>query len=261
MNTEQSHGGIASMKRSSIVTLSLLAAFAAVLVAGPAVRAEDATPKPEKPAKAAKAAKSAKGAHDAAASDKAIAAIDAQIAAAKVDKSAAGWKQHLPQPRVVTFDPAKKYYAHMTTNVGTMTIEFKPKVAPMHVTNFIYLARLGFYDGLKFHRVMKGFMAQGGDPAGNGSGGPGYQFSGEFSPSAKHDQVGVVSTANAGPDTDGSQFFIMFKAYPTLDMKYSIFGQVVEGLETVKKLEDAGNPGDGPPTQPLHITSVTIEAK
>jgi cyclophilin family peptidyl-prolyl cis-trans isomerase len=243
------------MKRSSIVTLSLVAAMAATLIAGSAfaVDAADAVKaKAAKPAKAAKAAGS---------TDKAIAAIDAQIAAAKIDKKVAGWKMHLPQPHVVTFDPDKKYYAHMATNVGTMTIELKTKVAPMHVTNFIYLARLGFYDGLKFHRVMKGFMAQGGDPAGNGTGGPGYQIAGEYSPNVKHDQVGVLSTANAGPDTDGSQFFIMFRAYPSLDMHYSIFGQVTEGLDVVKKLEDAGNPGDGPPTQPLNITSVTIDAK
>ncbi len=241
------------MKRSSIVTLSLFAAatLAVALVSAP-VRADDAAkPKAakEKPAKMAVS------------TDKAIAAIDAQIAAAKVDKTAPGWKQKLPMPKVVTFDPARKYYAHMTTNVGTMVIELKPKVAPMHVTNFIYLSRLGFFDGLKFHRVIKGFMAQGGDPAGNGSGGPGYQFATEVSPGVKHDAAGVVSTANAGPNTDGSQFFIMFRAYPSLDMKYSIFGQVVEGMDVVKKLEAAGNPSDGPPLSPLNITSVTIDSK
>ena len=238
------------MKRPSIALLSLFAAaLVAMAVVTAPVRADDAKPKKAKPAKMV------------ASTDKAIAAIDAQIAAAKVDKKVPGWKQHLPQPKVVTFDPAKHYYAHMTTNVGTMVIEFKPKVAPMHVTNFIYLSRLGFYDGLKFHRVIKGFMAQGGDPAGNGSGGPGYSYAGEVSPNVKHDQLGVLSTANAGPDTDGSQFFLMFKAYPSLDMHYSIFGQVVEGMDVVKKLEDAGNPGDGPPLQPLNIISVTIDAK
>ena len=238
------------MKRSSIVLLSLAAALVMAVVTAP-VKADDAAPKAakEKPAKMVGA------------TDKAIAAIDAQIAAVKVDKRLPGWKQHLTIPKVVTFDPAKKYYAHMTTNVGTMVIELKPKVAPMHVTNFIYLARLGFYDGLKFHRVIKGFMAQGGDPAGNGSGGPGYQFATEVSPNVKHDQIGVLSTANAGPNTDGSQFFIMFRGYPSLDGKYSIFGQVTEGLDVVKKLEEAGNPGDGPPVSPLSITTVTIDCK
>jgi cyclophilin family peptidyl-prolyl cis-trans isomerase len=238
------------MKRLSIAVMTLLAASVLAMAAVSAPVPAAAKPKPlDKPVKLA------------ASTDKAIAAIDAQIAAAKVDKKAPGWKQHLPQPKAVAFDPAKKYYAHMTTNVGTMVIEFKPKIAPMHVTNFIYLSRLGFYDGLKFHRVIKGFMAQGGDPAGNGTGGPGYQYAGEVSPSAKHDQIGVLSTANAGPDTDGSQFFLMFRAYPSLDMKYSIFGQVVEGMDVVKALEDAGNPNDGPPLRPLTITSVTIDAK
>lgn len=248
------------MKRSASLWLSLFAACAMVTFAAVApVHADDAAKAPAKaaaaaPAKAAKAAKAGSG-------DAALDAIDAQIAAAKVNKATAGWRMHLPQPKVVKFDAAKKYYAHMTTNVGTMVIEFKPKVAPMHVTNFIYLAKLGFYDGLKFHRVIKNFMAQGGDPAGNGSGGPGYAIPTEVSPTAKHDQIGVLSTANAGPDTDGSQFFIMFRAYPSLDMHYAIFGQVTEGLDVVKKLEEAGNPNDGPPLKPLTITNVTIEVK
>jgi peptidyl-prolyl cis-trans isomerase B (cyclophilin B) len=240
------------MKRSTLLSLSLFGLALAVAVTLPAMAAAPKKPAKAKPAAAAAAVTS---------SDKVLAFIDAQIAAAKVNKSTPGWKQHLPQPKMATFDPAKKYYARMATNVGTMVIELKPKVAPMHVTNFIYLSRMGFYDGLKFHRVIKGFMAQGGDPAGNGTGGPGYQYAGEVSPSLKHDQVGVLSTANAGPDTDGSQFFLMFKAYPSLDMHYSIFGQVVEGLDVVKKLEEAGNPNDGPPLQPLNITTVTIETK
>src|SRR2546428_8101238 len=103
-------------------------------------------------------------------------------------------------------------------------------------------------------------MAQGGDPLGTGSGGPGYQYAGEFDSNTKHDQAGVLSTANAGPNTDGSQFFIMFRAYPSLDMHYSIFGQVVEGLDVLKHLEAAGNPSDGPPLEPLSIIKVTIQA-
>jgi peptidyl-prolyl cis-trans isomerase B (cyclophilin B) len=193
--------------------------------------------------------------------DAAVKSIDAQIAKLAVNKTDAAWRTKLKLPTVAKFDPAKSYLAHMMTNKGEMVIKFKPDVAPMHVTNFIYLSRLGFFDGLKFHRVMKGFMAQGGDPLGNGSGGPGYQFAGEFSPKATHNGPGVLSTANAGPGTDGSQFFIMFKAYPSLDGNYSIFGQVVEGLETLKRFEAAANPGDGPPTEPLFISKVTIEVK
>ena len=232
----------------------VLALVACVTVGATAFTAE-ASPYATKPAATARSPKPV------ATKDKTLAAIDVQIAAAHVNKKTPGWKTSLPIPKVATFDPARKYMAHMVTNKGEMLIEFKPKVAPMHVTNFIYLARLGFFDGLKFHRVIKGFMAQGGDPLGNGQGGPGYQFAGEFDPDTKHDKAGVLSTANAGPNTDGSQFFVMFKAYSSLDMKYSIFGQVVDGLDVLKKLEDAGNPGDGPPVEPLTITRVTIEAK
>jgi peptidylprolyl isomerase len=242
------------MKRQGMLSLSIV--VTACVVYATAAFAADAE-KPASPkAATAKTKKLATGAID-----KTIATIDAQIAAAKIDKKTAGWKTRLPMPKVATFDPAKKYYARMVTNKGMMLIEFKPKVAPMHVTNFIYLSRLGFYDGLKFHRVIKGFMAQGGDPLGTGGGGPGYQFAGEFDPNTKHDQAGVLSTANAGPNTDGSQFFIMFRAYPSLDMHYSIFGQVVEGLDVLSQMEAAGNPSDGPPLEPLSIAKVTIEVR
>ena len=193
--------------------------------------------------------------------DAVVKSIDAQITKLAVNKSDAAWRTKLALPTVAKFDPAKSYFAHMLTNKGEMVIKFKPDVAPMHVTNFIYLARMGYYDGLKFHRVIKGFMAQGGDPLGNGGGGPGYKFAGEFSPKALHNAAGVLSTANSGPGTDGSQFFIMFSAYPSLDGRYSIFGQVEQGLDTLKKLEAAGNPGDGGPTEPLNITKVTIEVR
>jgi len=234
---------------------ALLALAACAVLAAPLFAADDVKPA------AAPAGKAKPGAaKHAAGSDKALAAIEAQIAAAHVQKTG-GWKTQLPMPKVVAFDPAHKYLATMVTNKGTMVIELKPRVAPMHVTNFIYLATPAFFDGLKFHRVIKGFMAQGGDPLGNGAGGPGYQFAGEFDANTKHDKRGVLSTANAGPNTDGSQFFIMFRAYPSLDMKYSIFGQVVSGIETLDKFEAAANPGDGPPMEPLSITKVTIAAK
>jgi len=194
--------------------------------------------------------------------DAAVKSIDAQIAKNAVDKKDPEWKTKLKLPTMAKFDPAKSYYARMVTNKGEMLIKFKPDVAPFHVTNFIYLARMGFFDGTKFHRVIKGFMAQGGDPLGNGTGGPGYNFNAETNPKAIHNAPGVLSTANTGqPGSDGSQFFIMFKAYPSLDGHYTVFGQVEEGLETLKALEAAGNPGDGPPTEPLNITKVTIEVK
>jgi cyclophilin family peptidyl-prolyl cis-trans isomerase len=128
----------------------------------------------------------------------------------------------------------------------------------MHVTNFIYLARLGFYDGLKFHRVITGFMAQGGCPLGNGSGNPGYGFGGEFSPGVKHDTPGLLSMANAGPGTDGSQFFLTFVPTPWLDGKHTIFGRVTEGLEVLKALEAAGS-RSGAPGKPMAMKKVTVE--
>jgi peptidyl-prolyl cis-trans isomerase B (cyclophilin B) len=192
--------------------------------------------------------------------DKAISAIDAQIAKAAIDKTKDGWRTKLPKPQAVAFTPARKYLAKMQTNKGPVVIEFMPDIAPMHVTNFIYLSRLGFYDGLKFHRVISGFMAQGGDPLGNGAGGPGYQFGSEFSPKARHDTPGLLSMANAGEGTDGSQFFLTFVATPWLNDKHTIFGKVTEGMDTLKKLEAAGSQG-GETSEPLSITRVTIEVK
>jgi cyclophilin family peptidyl-prolyl cis-trans isomerase len=246
------------VRASAVVTLACvlaLAAGAAIAQDQPAAKAAAPADTAKKPA-ATKTTKAAPAAVDAA-----VKAIDAQIAKNAVDKKDPAWKTKLKAPVPPKFDPAKSYYARMVTNKGEMLIKLRPDVAPMHVTSFIYLARQGYFDGLKFHRVIQGFMAQGGDPIGNGTGGPGYQFNGEFSPKALHNAAGVVSTANAGPGTDGSQFFIMFKPYPSLDGHYSVFGQVEEGLETVKALEAAGNPGDGPPTSPLNITKVTIEVK
>jgi len=229
--------------------------------AAPATDTKPATEsKPATEAKTAPAKAPAAGASAAATSkDKAIMSIDAQIA--KVDKTKANWKTSLPKPAVATFDPAKTYYVRMVTNKGPILIKFLPKVAPMHVTNFIYLTRLGFYDGLSFHRVIPNFMAQGGDPVGNGSGGPGYQFGSEFDANTKHDGPGKLSMANAGEGTDGSQFFLTFVPTPWLDGKHTLFGEVVEGSETLKALEKCGSAGAGKPTEPLKMTKVTVEVK
>jgi cyclophilin family peptidyl-prolyl cis-trans isomerase len=192
--------------------------------------------------------------------DKAITMIDEQITKAKVDKANPHWRTSLPKPAVATFDPAHSYFVVMRTNKGTLRIKLMPDVAPMHVTNFIYLAKLGFYDGLAFHRVIPGFMAQGGDPLGNGTGGPGYAFDGEFKPEVKHDRPGRLSMANAGPGTDGSQFFLTFVATPWLDGKHTIFGTVVDGMDTLKALEAAGSQS-GRPSEPLKIERVTVEVQ
>ena len=188
--------------------------------------------------------------------DKAIQAIDQQIAKANVDKSNPGWKTKLTKPAVVEFDAAKSYFALIETNKGPIKIQFMPDAAPMHVTSFMYLARLGFFDGLTFHRVMPGFMAQGGDPLGNGTGGPGYKFDGEIK--AKHTAPGILSMANAGPGTDGSQFFITFVPTPFLDSKHTVFGKVVEGMDTLKKLEEAGSQS-GKTSEKLTMDKVTIQ--
>ena len=192
--------------------------------------------------------------------DKAMMNIEKQIEAAKVDKSKSGWRTSLPKPEVATFDEAHEYFAHIETNKGPVTIKFLPSVAPMHVTSFIYLSKLGFYDGLAFHRVIPGFMAQGGCPLGTGTGGPGYKFGGEFDPNVKHDKGGLLSMANAGPGTDGSQFFLTFVATPWLDGKHTIFGEVTEGMDTLKKLEAVGS-RSGTTSEPLKMDKVTIEVK
>lgn len=187
-----------------------------------------------------------------------IAQIDEFIAAQKIDKSG-NWKTSLPKPPKLQFDPSKTYYWVIETNAGDpIKIKLMPDVAPMHVSSTIYLAKLGFYDGLPFHRVITGFMAQGGDPLGNGTGGPGYQYDGEYDPQVRHDKPGLLSMANAGPGTDGSQFFLTFVPTPHLDGKHSIFGEVTEGMETVKKLEANGS-GGGRPKQPLTMTKTSIE--
>ena len=126
------------------------------------------------------------------------------------------------------------------------------------MTSTVYLTTLGFYDDVVFHRVIPEFMAQGGDPTGTGRGGPGYQYAGEFSPKVVHDRGGLLSMANAGPGTDGSQFFLTFAATPWLDGKHTIFGELASGMETLKKLAAKGT-RDGRPTAKLVIQKATIE--
>lgn len=169
--------------------------------------------------------------------DAAIAQIEKFIGERNIDKTRAGWKRNLPMPPKLTFTKDKKYFWLLRTDVGNIKLELMADVAPMHVSSTIYLSTLEFYDNLNFHRVIPRFMAQGGDPMGNGSGGPGYKYSGEFSVDAKHDKRGVLSMANAGPNTDGSQFFITFKETPHLNGRHTVFGQVVEGMDTLDKLE------------------------
>jgi cyclophilin family peptidyl-prolyl cis-trans isomerase len=160
-------------------------------------------------------------------------------------------------PPEMQIDPAKTYKAHMETDKGTMVIELFADKTPTTVNNFVFLSREGYYDGVIFHRVISDFMVQGGDPTGTGRGGPGYKFQDEFVPSLKHDKQGVLSMANAGPFTNGSQFFITHGPTPHLNGKHTVFGQVVEGLDVLMSIppRDPGNVS----APSVKIISVTIE--
>ncbi|HEY4721993.1 MAG TPA: peptidylprolyl isomerase [Anaerolineae bacterium] len=131
----------------------------------------------------------------------------------------------------MVIDPKKKYMATFKTEAGDFVVELYADKAPKTVNNFVFLARDHFYDGVTFHRVIKGFMAQGGDPTGTGMGGPGYKFADEFHPSLRHTGPGILSMANAGPGTNGSQFFITYAATPHLDNHHTVFGKVIKGLD------------------------------
>lgn len=141
-----------------------------------------------------------------------------------------------PPERVI--DTEKQYTAKFQTDKGDITIELAAKDAPNTVNNFVYLASVGYYDGLNFHRVITEppFMIQGGCPLGTGTGGPGYQFKDEFSPAWRHSGPGMLSMANAGPGTNGSQFFITLAAQPHLDNRHSVFGKVTEGMDAVRAI-------------------------
>ena len=141
-------------------------------------------------------------------------------------------------PPAMTIDPKKKYKATFKTEQGDFVIELYADKAPKTVNNFVFLARDGFYDNTTFHRVIKGFMAQGGDPTGTGMGGPGYKFADEFNPALKHNAAGILSMANAGPNTNGSQFFITHGPTPHLDGRHAVFGKVIAGLDVMLSIPE-----------------------
>ena len=154
---------------------------------------------------------------------------------------------------------SKNRIAEFTTNKGTFEVELFEDKAPITTKNFIDLSEKGFYDGLIFHRVIDGFMIQGGDPNGNGTGGPGYTIPDEFDPALKHDDEGILSMANAGPNTGGSQFFITLAATPWLDNHHAVFGKVIEGMDVVR---DIGHTQTGYGDRPVHdvvIEKITIK--
>lgn len=143
-----------------------------------------------------------------------------------------------PMPPSGGLDTTKKYGARLKTERGDMVAELYADRTPLTVENFVNLARSGFYDSTTFHRVIPGFMAQGGDPTGSGSGGPGYQFRDEIDPTLRHSGPGMLSMANAGPGTNGSQFFITFGPTPHLDGRHTVFGRVTEGLEVLRSIRE-----------------------
>ncbi len=176
-------------------------------------------------------------------------------------------------PPPMTIDAEATYLATVETSCGDFTIELRPDIAPVAVNSFDFLARKGFYDGLTFHRIVKGFVIQGGDPVGDGSGGPGYQYEIETSPQQTFDTAGLVAFANSGPGTNGSQFFVTLAPTPQLDPggaagEFTIFGEVTKGLDVVERIgtiqgtENPGIPGEqSVPTEAVYIESVTVEER
>jgi peptidyl-prolyl cis-trans isomerase A (cyclophilin A) len=165
-------------------------------------------------------------------------------------------------------------YAHFETTLGNFTVELFDTKTPKTVANFTELAEgtkewthprtrakhtTPYYDGIVFHRVINGFMIQGGDPIGQGTGGPGYNFADEFHPDLRHDRAGILSMANAGPNTNGSQFFITLGPTPHLDRKHSVFGVVIKGLDVVQKIGSTPVDRSDRPVTPVVMNKVTIE--
>jgi cyclophilin family peptidyl-prolyl cis-trans isomerase len=157
-------------------------------------------------------------------------------------------------------DPSKHYSATIDTSLGTMKADLFASDSPNTVNNFVFLAKQGFYDGVTFHRVIKDFMAQTGDPGGTGTGGPGYRFNDE--PVTRNYERGTLAMANAGPNTNGSQFFIVQKDYP-LPKNYTIFGKLTDGLDTLDKIANSptgpGKGGTDTPLTPITINSIKID--
>jgi peptidyl-prolyl cis-trans isomerase B (cyclophilin B) len=191
--------------------------------------------------------------------DPAIEELRKFIAAKKIDTKKAGWRLKLPRPPQAKKFSNKTYVWSLETSKGPIKFKFLPAAAPMHVSSMIYLTLLGYFDGLTLHRVIPGFMAQAGCPKGDGTGNPGYQYDGECKPNVKHDKSGTLSMANAGPGTDGSQFFITFVPTPHLNNKHTVFGELYDGSTTLAAIEMYGS-SSGKPIEKIVLTKVTVEA-
>ncbi len=170
-------------------------------------------------------------------------------------------KQFTQCPQMI-IDPAKQYIATLKTDKGDITIKLYADKTPLAVNNFVFLARQGYYDGVTFHRVIADFVAQTGDPSGTGFGSPGYEFKDEIIDSLKFDRAGLVAMANGGANTNGSQFFITYKALPDLNGSFTIFGEVTQGMDVVTKLTPRDpQKATGPLPPGDKIISITIEEK
>ena len=154
--------------------------------------------------------------------------------------------------------PMTNRHAIIETNHGTIDVELFEDKVPLTTANFVKLAEQGFYDGVLFHRVILDFMIQGGDPRGDGTGGPGYSIKDEFHPDLKHDSAGILSMANAGPNTGGSQFFITVAATPWLDGRHAVFGKVMTGMDVVDEISNVQRDSGDKPLKDVVMESVTI---
>jgi len=160
-------------------------------------------------------------------------------------------------PPTMQIDLTKTYTATIKTDKGDIKIALSADKAPKTVNNFVFLSKDGFYDNVIFHRVISNFMAQGGDPTGTGRGGPGYRFEDEFHPDLRHDKPGILSMANAGPNTNGSQFFITHVPTPHLDDRHSVFGEVIEGMDVLLSIPDRDPMNVNAPAVQIHTIEIT----
>lgn len=247
------------MIRTIPLTLAILAATGALASCGGDDRPRPKrTPPPstpaEKPAPAPKPGSTGE--------DRALPQIQAFLDKSKPDKANAEWRKMLPKPEEAVFSRDRSYHWTLETSKGTMKIRLRTDTAPMHATSTIYLTLAGFYDGLTIHRVNPGSTLQGGCPAGDGTGMPGYLINDEIRKGQDHDRVGLVSAANRGPSTDGSQFLITLgvpsaENRARFNAQHTIFGEVVAGADTLKAIDACGSPG-GKPTERIGILKATV---
>ena len=259
---------LARMTRRRVLALGAASVAAVALAACGGSGTATATPKvastPTAPAGAASTAATAVASK---AAQVASPAAQASPAANAADVASRNGKYKSPPP--MTIDKSKKYTATITTNKGTMKADLYADTAPITVNNFVFLANDHFYDGVIFHRIVAGFVIQGGDPTGTGTGGPGYKFPDEPIPANRNYEKGTLAMANSGPNTNGSQFFICvdnLTAKGALPKQYNIFGKVTEGLDTIDKIlavpRTAGSDGaQSKPTEKIFMESVTIQTQ